>query len=725
MPPTLPRILCAVLALSAPRALAQSSTFVGTVINAVSRHPVPDVVITATSPNLEGEQTVVTDAQGNYRIPRLPPGVYTLRFEKEQYKPYGRSDIQLRLNRTRRVDVELIPEGMLGEVAAPFGTTPELHASSTATGVTVDQEFVKRIAVSRSSASSPGSVGNASGAATSGSTSPENGYVVDGLSFASASPSLEQAARVHGIYSSVPPMQPMSPAPWPQPVSVPSYSPPPPRLMPINGARFFDMYFKGYGVNPTVNTEEEPFSTFSVDTDTASYAMTRAYLERSALPDEAAVRVEEFVNTFDYGYTHPGNAPFGLHVEGFPSPVRKGYQVLRIGMKTQEVAQSRRKPSHLVFVIDTSGSMGGESRLGLVKRALRLLVDALDERDRVSLVDYGTDARQVLPPTSIADKSRLLSAIDGLEVDGSTNAQAGMELGYRIAAKHLIPGGINRVILCSDGVANNGVTSADGIWARVKEHASRGITLSTVGFGMGNYNDVLMERLAQVGEGQYAYVDRLKEAQRIFVENLGGTLQVVAKDVKLQVEFDEKSVSLYRLLGYENRMLTKEQFRDDAVDAGEVGAGHAVTALYEVKLRPSAERVGTLRIRYKAPEGGDSKELELPLPLTSLRPSFAKAAPATRLAYVAAAFAEKLRGSYWTRPLTYEALAELWDGVGAPLAKREDVQELGQLIRKAADLDKRKDRFEEFAPRDAMDFDRPPAPPESKTADTPETPPTP
>jgi Ca-activated chloride channel family protein len=443
--------------------------------------------------------------------------------------------------------------------------------------------------------------------------------------------------------------------------------------------------------------------------DTASYSLTRGYLERGGMPDEQAVRVEEFVNTFDYGYASDPQAPFSVHVEGFPSPSRKGYHVVHIGLKAREVSRQERKPGHLVFVIDVSGSMNIENRLGLVKQALRLLVDELDERDRVSIAVYGSTARLVLAPTSATDKQTLMAAIDGLYSEGSTNAQAGIELGYSIAASNLIPGGINRVVLCSDGVANNGITNADGIWEQVRSRAAKGITLSTVGFGMGNYNDVLMERLAQVGEGNYAYVDRLEEARRIFVQNLTGTLQVVAKDVKVQLEFDRRAVARYRLVGYENRMLSKEQFADDRVDAGEVGAGHAVTAIYEVKLRePSAASFGTLRLRYKSPEGGSSKLMEKPLPSSMLRPSFGKAAPPTRLSYVAAAFAEKLRGSYWVRPLSYSQLLSLWEEIGEPLRERPDVAELGSLIRKAQTLDRRADRFEQMAPVSTMDFDRVP-----------------
>jgi Ca-activated chloride channel family protein len=695
------RVLCGLLLLLAAPALAQTGTILGTVIDVKSRQPVPDAVVTATSPNLQGEQTVVTDAHGNYRIPGLPPGVYTLRFEKEQYKPYARGDIQLRLNRTVRVNVELQP-GPLAEEIEITAAPPTIDVGSSTTGVNVDQEFIRRIAVARGGATrsfeslaeaAPGAKTDSYGVGINGSSSPERGYVVDGLTTNDPAYGVNPHPRV-----TITPMQGMSRAVDGTP-----------RDAAPKARTFSDMYFQGHGVNPTITTEEERFSTFSVDTDTASYTLMRSYLERDALPDERAVRVEEFVNNFDYGYESAGDAPFSVHVEGFPSPARKGYQVVHIGVKARDVSRAERKPSHLVFVIDVSGSMAMENRLGLVQRALRLLVDELDERDFVSIVVYGSQARRVLGPTNAEHKDQLLAAIDGLHSEGSTNAQAGMELGYSLAAQHLMKGGINRIILCSDGVANNGVTDADGIWARVKQHAEAGITLSTVGFGMGNYNDVLMERLAQVGEGNYAYVDKLEQARRIFVQNLTGTLQVVAKDVKLQVEFNPEAVVRYRLLGYENRMLAKEQFADDKVDAGEVGAGHSVTALYEVKLREPSASFGTLRIRYKAPEGGASRLVEKAMPSSALRGAYGKATPPTRLSYVAAAFAEKLRGSYWVRSLSYDALVALWEESGQPLKGRADVQELGALIRKARSLDQRQDRFERFAPVATMDFDRVPA----------------
>jgi Ca-activated chloride channel family protein len=475
------------------------------------------------------------------------------------------------------------------------------------------------------------------------------------------------------------------------------------------GTRQPQMVLQHYGVNPTIETRAEAVSTFAADVDTGSYALARAYLGRDVLPDEAAVRVEEVVNAFDYGYRAPEKEAFAVQVEAFPSPSRKGYHVLHLGVKAREVPRAERKPSHLVFTIDVSGSMAQDNRLGLVKQALDLLVGELDARDHVSLVVYGDSAHVVLPPTPATEKDTLRAAIANLRPEGSTNVEAGLDLAYTLAMKGFVPGGINRVILCSDGVANNGVTDAGGLWAKVKGRASEGVTLSTVGFGMGHYNDVLMERLADQGDGQYAYVDRLAEARRLFVEQLTGTLQVVAKDVKLQVEFDPAVVERYRLLGFENRLLSKQDFANDKVDAGELGAGHQVTAMYEVKFTAEAARAqafATFRARYKAPAGGESKLVQHALPMSVVRASAKDATGPARLSLAAAGFAEKLRGSYWARTLSWGQVVALLDGLPPGLKERADVVELRALVVKAQRLDTRPDRFEKEAPVASMDFDR-------------------
>ncbi len=471
------------------------------------------------------------------------------------------------------------------------------------------------------------------------------------------------------------------------------------------------MYLQHYGTNPTVDTRDEPLSTFAAAVDTGSYTLSRAYLERGALPDEAAVRVEEFVNAFDYGYRAPQKEAFAVQVEAFPSPNRRGYHVLHVGVKAKEISLEQRKNANLVFTLDVSGSMGMENRLSLAKRALTLLVDQLKETDTVALVVYGDDARVVLPPTSAAQREKILEAISRMQPEGSTNVQAGMELAYTVALKAFKPGGINRIILCSDGVANNGITEADGIFAKVKAKASEGITLTTVGFGMGNYNDVLMERLADMGDGHYAYVDKLEEAKRVFVEQLTGTLQVVAKDVKLQLEFNPDAVERYRLLGFENRQLDAKDFANDKVDAGELGAGHAVTALYEVKLRGGETKprvLATFRARFKQPDGHTSALVEKQLPTELVRESAKQASGPARLSLVAAGFAEKLRGSYWARNLSYAQLLGMWEELPAALKEQPRVAELRLLLEKARSLDRRPDRFEPAQPVASMDFDRVP-----------------
>lgn len=468
-------------------------------------------------------------------------------------------------------------------------------------------------------------------------------------------------------------------------------------------------YLRHYGVNPTIEANDERFSTFAADVDTGSYTISRAYLDRGQLPPEAAVRVEEVVNAFDYGYRAPEKEAFAVQVEAFPSPNRKGYHVLHLGLKGREVSASARKPASLVFTIDVSGSMSGDNRLGLVKRSLNLLLQQLDERDQVSIVVYGDAARVALPPTNAGDKDRIGAAIFGLRSEGSTNVQAGLELAYAQALKAFKPQGVNRVILLSDGVANNGITTADGIFARVKARASEGITLTTVGFGMGDYNDVLMERLADQGDGQYAYVDRLEEARRIFVEQLTGTLQVIAKDVKLQLEFNPEAVARYRLLGFENRALSKQDFHDDKKDAGELGAGHSVTAVYEVKFKSRAPKsFATFRARFKEPRGVTSGLVQKDLPMSLVTDSLAASSGPARLSLVAAGYAEKLRGSYWARNLQWGELIELWDTLPEGLKVKPRVQELRALLLKAKALDRRPDRFEPQMPVASMDFDRVP-----------------
>jgi Mg-chelatase subunit ChlD len=304
-----------------------------------------------------------------------------------------------------------------------------------------------------------------------------------------------------------------------------------------NDRPYGDVFFEPTGVNPFIDTEDDNLSTFGLDVDTGSYTVARRYLEDGNLPPAAAIRVEEFINYFDYGDPAPRRGDFAIAMEGAPSPFADGprYQLLRFGITARDVSPRERRPATLIFVVDTSGSMEHGDRIGLVKRALTLLLDELGREDRVGLVEYSTRARVLLEPTR--DKLEVERALRRLVPHGSTNAEEGLLLGYELADEYFRRGGINRVILCSDGVANVGRTGPDSILERIEREAGRGIEITTVGFGMGNYNDLLMEQLADRGNGRYAYVDNLQEAQRIFVEDLTGTLQTVARDAKAQVEF--------------------------------------------------------------------------------------------------------------------------------------------------------------------------------------------
>jgi len=478
----------------------------------------------------------------------------------------------------------------------------------------------------------------------------------------------------------------------------------------VAGRKVPHMFFKHWGVNPTIDTEEAHVSTFGADVDTASFALARGYLQRNVMPPEAAIRVEEFINAFDYGYRPPrGKHPLEVHVEVLPSPNRKGYHVLRLGVQGRTLKTGQRKPAHLVFVIDASATMVRQRRLHLVKQALRLLVGQLRRTDRVAIVAFDSTARVVLPATRGDLKAKILRAIADLKARGATNVQAALELAFRLAAqgsrRHT-----RRVILCSDGVSNSGVTSAAAVLKAVKKHVDDGVSLTAVGFGMGYYNDRLMEQLARGAQGNYHYVDRLSQAKRIFVERLTSTMQLVAQDVKLQVTFDKRAVSRYRLLGYESRMLKERDFRKRRTPAGELGAGESVTALYEVKLKPTdAKRgLGKLRVRYKLPGGRTEQRLAVPLPRTAVRRTFAKGTPGTQLAILVAAFAEKLRGSYWARNLGYGRILARLRALGGPLGKRSDVVALRGLLGRAARLDKRGDKFALRLPLSRMTFDHVP-----------------
>lgn len=452
----------------------------------------------------------------------------------------------------------------------------------------------------------------------------------------------------------------------------------------------YDMFFQDYGVNPLIDTEDDNLSTFALDVDTGSYTVMRNYLSEGNLPPTDSVRVEEYINYFNQGYANPPfHQAFGITVDGAPSPFTQTerYQMLRVGIQGYEVPEEERKDASLTFVIDVSGSMDMDNRLGLVKRSLELLVEQLDRNDSVSIVVYGTEARVVLDPTPGSDKETILAAIYNLRSEGSTNAEAGIRLGYKMALRAYNPEGINRVILCSDGVANVGNAEADVILSEIRGYVEEGVTMTTIGFGMDNYNDTLMEQLADNGDGFYAYVDDMREAKRLFIDNLTSTLQTIALDAKVQVDFNPEVVMRYRLVGFENRAVADDQFRDNSVDAGEIGAGHSVTALYEVKLYPEAYgRIATVYLRWQDPDTKAVTELSKDLATGDLAREFRDADVYFQRAVVVAEYAEILKRSYWAEGSSLYDVYREAQRIMEDMPRERDMEEFVDLMGQALQL---------------------------------------
>lgn len=430
-----------------------------------------------------------------------------------------------------------------------------------------------------------------------------------------------------------------APPPSPPPRST-AVGPPPPSRLPVGGIPLIERFAR----QAEFNTEEygvidepgfaavvnKPLSTFSIDVDTASYANVRRFLHDGQLPPVDAVRIEELINYFDYDYPDPAKGePFSIVTEMAACPWAPSHRLVHIGLRSKPVATENLPPNNLVFLIDVSGSMDEADKLPLLKKAFSLLAQQLRPQDQISIVVYAGAAGMVLPPTSGAQKTKILNTLSRLDAGGSTAGGAGMYLAYKLARENFIDGGNNRVILATDGDFNVGVSSDGQLVKMIERERESGVFLTVLGFGTGNLKDSKMEKLADHGNGNYAYIDNVLEARRVLVEQMGATLLTVAKDVKLQVEFNPAQVKAYRLIGYENRRLRDEEFNDDEKDAGDLGAGHSVTALYEVipagsdepissvdplkyqqaTVRPDAagsNEVLTVKLRYKPPEESES-----------------------------------------------------------------------------------------------------------------------
>ena len=382
-----------------------------------------------------------------------------------------------------------------------------------------------------------------------------------------------------------------------------------------------------------------PLSTFSIDVDTAAYSNLRRFIEQGQLPPKDAVRIEELINYFPYEYPEPeGDRPFSITTELSAAPWNPTHQLVSIGLQGKRLATEELPPSNLVFLLDVSGSMNSPNKLPLLKKAFRMLVDRLSAKDRVAIVVYAGAAGLVLPPTPGNQKDKIIDAIERLEAEGSTAGGKGIQLAYEVARQNFMPEGNNRVILASDGDFNVGISSESELVQLIEDYRDRGVFLSVLGFGMGNLKDAKMEQLADKGNGNYAYIDRPLEAKKVLVKEMGATLHTIAKDVKIQVEFNPAKVLAYRLIGYENRLLRSQDFNDDTKDAGELGAGHSVTALYEivpvgvqssVELQPvdslryqqnpallaayNSNELMLVKLRYKAPDATESQLIQQPL----------------------------------------------------------------------------------------------------------------
>jgi Ca-activated chloride channel family protein len=442
--------------------------------------------------------------------------------------------------------------------------------------------------------------------------------------------------------------------------------------------------------NAFLEVKNEPLSTFSIDVDTASYSKVRNYLMQfNQLPRRDAVRIEELVNYFPYSYDPPtDDQPFAANMEVAECPWNSQHRLLRIGLKGKVIETEKRPPTNLVFLLDVSGSMNQPDKLPLLVRGMEMLTQQLTENDQVSIVVYAGAAGMVLDCTNGDRREVILEALDRLRAGGSTNGGEGIRLAYQLALDHFLQGGVNRVILCTDGDFNVGTTGTDELVQLAEQNAKTGVFLTVLGFGMDNNNDSMLEQISNKGNGNYAFIDTEAEARKVLVEQMTGTLVTIAKDVKIQIEFNPQVVAAYRLIGYENRVLAAEDFNDDKKDAGEIGAGHTVTALYEIvpagqessiperpvdelkyqapgkrtKAAKSGEML-TLKLRYKAPDGDTSKLLEFPLKDDGKR--FGDTTRDYRFAAAVAGFGMLLRDSQYKGDITYDAVAEIASEAGS------------------------------------------------------------
>ncbi len=605
--------------------------FKGKVTDA-SGAPLRGAVVQVASGESKPVETIQTDSRGQFAVPPLPQGEYKIQASRVGFKP-NQVPVRAEEGKTKQVQLALQVAGdrqAMGQVIDPGGHLSYLVDEG------VNARTVTSPPTSNPAKDSKGVVGGVAGG------------VVGGV--------------VGGIFKNEVPQ---------------SYA--------IRGGKEEEQFnteaYDYQADNEMTAVAKDPLSTFSIDVDTASYSNVRRFLREGQLPPPDAVRIEEMINYFPYDYEPPHDrTPFAVATEVAQAPWALDHRLVRIALKGRELPPNERPDTNLVFLLDVSGSMDSPVKLPLVKQAMRLLVDKLENRDRVAIVVYAGSSGLVLPSTSGGDKQRILDAIEQLEAGGSTNGAAGIQLAYREALANFKRNGINRVILATDGDFNVGTTNQGELVRLVQEEAAKGIYLTALGFGMGNYKDSMLEKLADKGNGNYAYIDSVDEARKVLVEQVGGTLVTIAKDVKIQVEFNPLEVTAYRLIGYENRVMAHQDFDNDRKDAGEIGAGHTVTALYEVvpagvpvdlpegdplkyqRKTPAATPRGellTVKLRYKLPNEEASRKLEVPV-VDSMQ-VFNQASDDFRFAAAVAGFGMILRNSPFKGTATFQSIMRIAD----------------------------------------------------------------
>ncbi len=587
--------------------------------------PLPGASVQVATGGAAPVQSTLTDTRGQFAVPALPQGEYEIQASMPGFKP-DQVPVRAEEGKTQQVQLALQASNMAGLEEFRVDGLRSLPASPMASGPVKDNKVV----------------GGVAGGVVGGVVGGTVGKLRADLAVGRPQKAFEKAEQEE---------------------------------------QFNTEAYDYQADNEMTAVAKDPLSTFSIDVDTASYSNLRRFLREGQLPPPDSVRIEEMINYFPYDYEPPHDrTPFAVATEVAQAPWEPDHRLVRIALKGRELPPTERPDANLVFLLDVSGSMDSPVKLPLVKQAIRLLVDKLQNSDRVAIVVYAGSSGLVLPSTSGGDKQRILDAIDQLEAGGSTNGAAGIQLAYREALANLKANGINRVILATDGDFNVGMTDQGDLVRLVQQQAAKGIYLTALGFGMGNYKDSMLEKLADKGNGNYAYIDSIDEARKVLVEQMGGTLVTIAKDVKIQVEFNPLEVTAYRLIGYENRVMAHQDFDDDRKDAGEIGAGHTVTALYEVvpvgvpvdlpqgeplkyqRKSPAATPRGellTVKLRYKLPNEETSRKLEVPV-IDSMR-VFNQASDDFRFAAAVAGFGMILRNSPFKGSATFQSITRMAD----------------------------------------------------------------